>query len=98
MRTAPDLIYSSGLLRLDRVRKRYGTLLAVDDLTLEIRPGEIFGLLGPNGAGKSTTVNLAVGLLSPDLGTVTIGDAGSPAGGARPRPVGGGPPGPGGFQ
>jgi ABC-2 type transport system ATP-binding protein len=86
--TPPDLIYSSGLLRLDRVRKRYGTLLAVDDLTLEIRPGEIFGLLGPNGAGKSTTVNLAVGLLSPDEGTVTIGDAGSPAGAAVRRRIG----------
>src|SRR5829696_6353331 len=86
--TPPDLIYSSGLLKLDRVRKRYGTLLAVDDLTLEIRSGEIFGLLGPNGAGKSTTVNLAVGLLSPDEGTVTIGDAESPTRAAVRRRIG----------
>ena len=46
------------------------TLVAVDGLSLEIRPGEIFGLLGPNGAGKSTTVHLAVGLLTPDEGRV----------------------------
>jgi ABC-2 type transport system ATP-binding protein len=43
-----------------------------------VRPGEIFGLLGPNGAGKSTTVHLAVGLLTPDAGTVAIGALGSP--------------------
>jgi ABC-2 type transport system ATP-binding protein len=76
------------LLRFNRVRKRYGTLLAVDDLSLEIRPGEIFGLLGPNGAGKSTTVNLAVGLLSPDRGTVTVGDGASPIEAAVRRRIG----------
>src|SRR5829696_4187539 len=76
------------MLTLTNVRKRYGPLVAVDGLSLEIRPGEIFGLLGPNGAGKSTTVNLAVGLLSPDEGTVTIGDAGSPAGAAVRRRIG----------
>ena len=86
--TPPDLVYSSGLLSFNRVRKRYGTLLAVDDLTLEIRPGEIFGLLGPNGAGKSTTVNLAVGLLSPEDGTVTIGNGASPAQASVRRRIG----------
>jgi ABC-2 type transport system ATP-binding protein len=67
------------MLTLTAVRKRYGSLVAVDGLSLEIRPGEIFGLLGPNGAGKSTTVHLAVGLLEPDEGRVAIGRAGSPA-------------------
>jgi ABC-2 type transport system ATP-binding protein len=67
------------MLTLTHATKKYGKTLAVDDLTLEVREGEIFGLLGPNGAGKSTTVHLAVGLLSPDAGTVAIGKLGSPA-------------------
>jgi ABC-2 type transport system ATP-binding protein len=67
------------MLTLTHATKKYGKTLAVDDLTLEVRPGEIFGLLGPNGAGKSTTVHLAVGLLTPDAGTVAIGSLGSPA-------------------
>lgn len=66
------------VLRLNSVRKSYGSTVAVDDLTLEIRPGEIFGLLGPNGAGKTTTVNLAVGVLTPDRGDVSIAGLGSP--------------------
>jgi ABC-2 type transport system ATP-binding protein len=67
------------MLKLLQVRKKFGTLVAVDDLTLELRSGEVFGLLGPNGAGKSTTINLAVGLLSPDAGTISIDGAGSPS-------------------
>src|SRR5262249_29534640 len=67
-----------GMLTFNDVTKRYGTTLAVDGLSLEIRRGEIFGLLGPNGAGKSTTVHMAVGLLAPDAGTVAIAGAGSP--------------------
>jgi ABC-2 type transport system ATP-binding protein len=66
------------VLTLDKVRKSYGARLAVDDLSFEVRPGEVFGLLGPNGAGKSTTVSLAVGLLTPDAGRVDIGGHGPP--------------------
>ena len=66
------------MLSLNRVRKCYGKLVAVDDLTVSVERGEIFGLLGPNGAGKSTTVHLAVGLLTPDSGSVTIEGFGSP--------------------
>ena len=66
------------MLILDRVQKRYGQITAVDGLSLAIRRGEVLGLLGPNGAGKSTTVNLAVGLLSPDAGRVEIEGAGDP--------------------
>ena len=51
----------------------------MDGLSLSIRKGELFGLLGPNGAGKSTSVSLAVGLLTPDSGTVTIEGHGNPA-------------------
>ena len=67
------------MLRFEKVRKRFGNITAVDDLSLEIRRGEIFGLLGPNGAGKSTTVHLAVGLLAPDEGCVSVNGLGSPA-------------------
>lgn len=50
----------------------------MDDLTLDIRQGEIFGLLGPNGAGKTTTVNLAIGLIRPDGGSVNLHGGGPP--------------------
>ena len=52
--------------------KRYGDVVAVDELDLEIRVGECFGLLGPNGAGKTTTVEILQGLLSPDAGSVEV--------------------------
>ena len=60
------------MLQLTGLRKVFGQILAVDDLSLEIHPGEIFGLLGPNGAGKTTTVGMAVGLLKPDAGTAQV--------------------------
>ncbi|MCK4373904.1 MAG: ABC transporter ATP-binding protein [Candidatus Brocadiae bacterium] len=66
------------MLRLTNLRKTFGDLVAVEDLTLEIERGEIFGLLGPNGAGKTTTVNMAVGLLVPDGGQVVVNDEGPP--------------------
>ncbi len=66
------------MIRLSHVRKAFGQVVAVDDLSMEARPGEVLGLLGPNGAGKTTTVNMVVGLLVPDEGNVTIGGAGSP--------------------
>ena len=66
------------MIQLKNIKKSFGSLVAVDDLSLEIKMGEVFGLLGPNGAGKSTTVNIAVGLLSQDEGSVNIGDSGSP--------------------
>ena len=52
--------------------KRYGTTVAIDDVSLQVPEGEIFGILGPNGAGKTTTVECAVGLRSPDAGTVRV--------------------------
>ena len=54
------------------VVKRYGDVLAVDGLDLEVRRGECFGLLGPNGAGKTTTIEILEGLLAPDAGQVRI--------------------------
>jgi len=55
------------------VTKRYGSLVALDRVSLEIAAGEFFGLLGPNGAGKSTIMSLVAGLRQPDQGTVTFG-------------------------
>ncbi len=66
------------MLKLRNVTKRFGSVLAVDDLSLEVLKGEIFGLLGPNGAGKTTTVHVAIGLLAPDHGTVLIEGYGTP--------------------
>jgi ABC-2 type transport system ATP-binding protein len=66
------------MLSLTNVRKCFGSIVALDGLSLEIERGELFGLLGPNGAGKSTMVHLSVGLLRPDTGTVTIEGLGSP--------------------
>jgi ABC-2 type transport system ATP-binding protein len=52
--------------------KRYGDLVAVDGLTLDVREGEVFGFLGPNGAGKTTSINMMCGLLKPDAGRVLL--------------------------
>ncbi|MCC6728943.1 MAG: ABC transporter ATP-binding protein [Chthonomonadales bacterium] len=53
--------------------KQFGSLRAVDDLSLAVYPGELFGFLGPNGAGKTTTIKMMAGLLRPTAGTATIG-------------------------
>ena len=55
-----------------RLRKTYGSVVAVADLTLDVKRGECFGLLGPNGAGKTTTIEILEGLLTPDSGDVHV--------------------------
>lgn len=60
------------LARYSGVSKRYGDRTALQDLSLEVRQGEVLGLLGPNGAGKTTALRLLCGLLSPDGGNVEI--------------------------
>jgi len=60
------------MLSLRSVTKRYGTLTALDDISLEIARGEFFGLLGPNGAGKSTLMSLVAGLRAPNAGTLAL--------------------------
>ncbi|MCP4540230.1 MAG: ABC transporter ATP-binding protein [Chloroflexi bacterium] len=60
------------VLQSKGLTKRYGSLTAVKDLTLEVYEGEVFGFLGPNGAGKTTSINMMCGLLKPDAGQVTI--------------------------
>ena len=60
------------VLHTQALTKRYGSLTAVQDLSLEVLEGEVFGLLGPNGAGKTTSINMMCGLLKPDSGHVFI--------------------------
>lgn len=62
------------MLKLEGVTKRYkgASVNAVDNLDLEVRPGEIFGFLGPNGAGKTTTIRMVVGLLAADRGRIVV--------------------------
>ena len=62
------------MVRVERVRKEYGDLVAVEEISFEAEPGRIFGLLGPNGAGKSTTIGCMSGLLKPTSGSVRILD------------------------
>ena len=60
------------MLIIEHLTKTYGEKKAVDDLSLHIRPGEIFGFIGHNGAGKSTTLKSAVGILQFDEGKITV--------------------------
>ncbi|HVU37378.1 MAG TPA: ABC transporter ATP-binding protein [Opitutales bacterium] len=64
--------HSGSALRLDGIRKNYGSLRALDGLSLEVPRGSIFGLVGPNGAGKTTTFAIMCGLLQPDSGAVSV--------------------------
>ena len=60
------------MIEARNLTKRYGSTLAVDDLSFDIRPGIVTGFLGPNGAGKTTTMRMILGLDRPDSGAVTI--------------------------
>jgi ABC-type multidrug transport system ATPase subunit len=59
-------------ITVDSATRRFGDLVAVDNLSFQVRPGEVFGLLGPNGAGKTTTVNLLTGMLRRDAGEIRV--------------------------
>ena len=61
------------MLEVKKLVKRYGSKLAVSDVSFRVEKGEIYGLLGPNGAGKSSTINIITGLIKKDSGQVTIG-------------------------
>lgn len=60
------------MIKVEHLTKRYGEVLAVDDVSFEIADGHIYGFLGPNGAGKSTTMNIMAGCLSPTAGRVSV--------------------------
>jgi ABC-2 type transport system ATP-binding protein len=72
---------SNFAIEIDRMTKRFGEVLAVDDLSLTVSPGEVFGFLGPNGAGKSTTIRVLLGLIRPSTGSARV--FGVPAGDVR---------------
>src|SRR2546426_11216808 len=67
------------MLEIKHLRKSFGSLVAVDDVSFVVNAGQLVGLLGPNGAGKTTTVSMIAGLLTPDRGQVLI--AGRPLAG-----------------
>ena len=62
------------MLKVSHISKSYGSIKAINDLSFEVKEGEIFGLLGVNGAGKTTTFRMIVGLLEPDEGTIKLND------------------------
>ena len=64
----------TGGLRIEGISKHYGSLLAVDGLSFDVRPGEVFGFVGSNGAGKTTTMRIVLGVLIADGGKVLWGD------------------------
>lgn len=73
------------LLIMDRVTKKFGGLIAVNDVSIEVKKGEILGLIGPNGSGKTTLFNVITGLYSPDGGTITF--KGEKIGGLKPHKI-----------
>jgi ABC-2 type transport system ATP-binding protein len=60
------------VIQVSGIRKTYGSLVAVDEVSFEVKDGEIFGLIGPNGAGKTTTMECIEGLRTPDRGTISV--------------------------
>lgn len=73
------------MIRTTDLAIRFGEVVAVDGLTLEVGAGEVFGVLGHNGAGKTTTVRLLNGILAPTADGRGRGGAGAFSGGRRPR-------------
>src|SRR5213083_3445562 len=67
----PTSTQSSSVL-VDKITKSFGEFTAVDELSLDVRPGRIYGLLGPNGAGKTTTIRMIVNITAPDSGEIKI--------------------------
>lgn len=60
------------IVQVQELHKAYGATVAVEEVSFEIQPGEIFGLVGPNGAGKTTTIECLEGLRKPDRGTIRV--------------------------
>ena len=61
------------VIAVNGLKKRFGAITAVDDISFAVPEGELFGFLGPNGAGKTTTIRMLTGLLTPDAGDISIG-------------------------
>ncbi len=65
------------MIEIENLSKKFGSLTAVDGLTLSIAEGEVFGLLGPNGAGKTTTIRMLAGLIGKTSGAATVASSAS---------------------
>lgn len=70
---SPAAVGGNTVLQVTELRKNYGPLSAVDNISFDVKPNEIVGLLGPNGAGKTTAINMILGVLQPTSGTIRIG-------------------------
>ncbi|ONF69740.1 ABC transporter ATP-binding protein [Amycolatopsis keratiniphila] len=66
---------SEGKLEIDKISKRYGAKVALDEVSFDVQPGELFGFVGSNGAGKTTTMRIVLGVLAADSGEVRFGGA-----------------------
>jgi len=75
------------MILFSRFRKRFGAHVAVHDLDLEVRRGEVLALLGPNGSGKTTSLKAAAGLIRPSSGDVLVGEPGVPSSAASSREI-----------
>ena len=64
------------MIEIQGLRKTFGPIIAVNDISFAVRRGEVLGFLGPNGAGKSTTMKMITGFLTPDAGMVRVGGRG----------------------
>lgn len=78
---------SRPILEVQNLTRRFGGLVAVNDVSFAVNPGEIVGLIGPNGAGKTTLFNLLTGIYPPSGGTITL--HGAPCGGLKPHKIAG---------
>jgi len=76
---------SGALLEINKARKQFGGVIAVNDVSFDVKPKEIVALIGPNGAGKSTTFNLITGVLAPTSGRISV--LGKPIEHARPQEI-----------
>ena len=65
-------MHAQPVIRIESIRKTYGRTVAVDEVSFEVRRGEIFGLIGPNGAGKTTTMECVEGLRRIDRGAISV--------------------------
>src|SRR5210317_2228129 len=71
-KTLPRTNKPDHILAIEHITKKFGDFKAVDDISITVNRGEIFGFIGPNGAGKTTTIKMIAGLLKPDAGQITI--------------------------
>jgi|TARA_B100000959_G_C14965787_1_gene617675 ABC-2 type transport system ATP-binding protein len=62
------------MIKVENLRKTFGAIVAVDNVSFTVKKGEVLGFLGPNGAGKSTTMRVITGFIAPDSGTVIVGE------------------------